>query len=99
VRPSILRPVVDNLNRIYGSSDEQYAIRLLKLAEEAGEAAQAFIGCTGQNPRKGFSHTRDDVASELCDVIITAAVALHGFTEAPDELLAHRIRAAIELHA
>lgn len=99
MQPSVVRPIVDSLNRRYGSTDDQLAIRLLKVAEEAGEAAQAFIGCTGQNPRKGFSHSRDDVALELCDVILTAMVALHGVADSPDELLARRIRAAIKLHA
>lgn len=41
-----------------------------------------MIGATGQNPRKGVSHTWDDVRSELCDVVITAMVALR--TLAPD---------------
>lgn len=58
-------------------------MRLLKVTEEAGEAAQAYIGFTGQNPRKGITHDRGDVADELCDVIVTAMVALHSFTEMP----------------
>ncbi|MFJ9851513.1 MazG-like family protein [Streptomyces sp. NPDC101150] len=55
-------------------------LRILKLSEEAGEVAQAVIGATGQNPRKGHSHTWDDVQSELCDVIVTAMVALRTLT-------------------
>ena len=51
-------------------------LQILKITEEAGEVAQAVIGATGQNPRKGHSHTWDDVQNELCDVIITAMVAL-----------------------
>lgn len=50
--------------------------QILKVTEEAGEVAEAVIGATGQNPRKGFSHTWDDVAVELCDVVISALVAL-----------------------
>jgi hypothetical protein len=38
------------------------------------------IGATGQNPRKGTTHTWDDVQSELCDVVITALVALRTLT-------------------
>lgn len=54
----------------------QRVLQCLKLSEEAGEVAEAVIGVLGQNPRKGFSHTWDDVAAELCDVVITAMVAL-----------------------
>ncbi|MHB9850742.1 MazG-like family protein [Streptomyces krungchingensis] len=55
-------------------------LRILKLSEEVGEVAQAVIGATGQNPRKGTTHDWDDVQSELCDVVITALVALRTLT-------------------
>ncbi|MCL6732676.1 MazG-like family protein [Streptomyces neyagawaensis] len=61
---------------------ELLLLRLLKLQEEVGEVAEAVIGVTGSNPRKGTTHTWDDVRAELCDVIITAMVALR--TLAPD---------------
>jgi NTP pyrophosphatase (non-canonical NTP hydrolase) len=61
-------------------TDHETAMRLLKLVEEAGEVASAYIGMTGQNPRKGVTHTRQDVADELCDVAITALVALATIT-------------------
>jgi NTP pyrophosphatase (non-canonical NTP hydrolase) len=51
-------------------------LQILKITEEAGEVAEALIGVTGQNPRKGYSHSWQDVESELCDVVITAMVAL-----------------------
>jgi NTP pyrophosphatase (non-canonical NTP hydrolase) len=51
-------------------------LRIMKLTEEAGEVTQAVIGTLGQNPRKGVTHTWDDVQAELCDVILTAMVAL-----------------------
>lgn len=63
-----------------GRTDHETAMRLLKLVEEAGEVASAYIGMTGQNPRKGVTHTRQDVADELCDVAITALVALATIT-------------------
>jgi NTP pyrophosphatase (non-canonical NTP hydrolase) len=63
-------------------------LRMLKLTEEVGEVAQAVIGATGQNPRKGDSHTWDDVRSELCDVVITALVALRTLTPQPDQVFA-----------
>jgi NTP pyrophosphatase (non-canonical NTP hydrolase) len=59
---------------------EGMLLRMLKLSEEVGEVAEAVIGATGQNPRKGVSHTWDDVQSELCDVVITALVALRTLT-------------------
>ncbi|QYX80570.1 MazG-like family protein [Streptomyces akebiae] len=59
---------------------EGLLLRMLKLQEEVGEVAQAVIGATGQNPRKGTTHTWDDVGSELCDVVITALVALRTLT-------------------
>jgi hypothetical protein len=37
----------------------------------------------GQNPRKGLTHSRADVADELCDVIVTAAVALASIVDDP----------------
>ncbi|MBR7837972.1 MazG-like family protein [Actinospica durhamensis] len=56
--------------------DTKTILQILKITEEAGEVAEALIGVTGQNPRKGFSHSWQDVEHELCDVIITAMVAL-----------------------
>lgn len=46
--------------------------RLAKLSEETGEVIAAYIGATGQNPRKGVTHTTDDVLAELLDVAVTA---------------------------
>ncbi|WP_328317176.1 MazG-like family protein [Streptomyces sp. NBC_00388] len=59
---------------------EETLLRILKLSEEVGEVAQAVIGATGQNPRKGTSHSWQDVEAELCDVIVTAMVALRTLT-------------------
>lgn len=49
--------------------------RLAKIGEEFGEVIAAFIGYTGQNPRKGVTHTRLDVLKELLDVAVTALAA------------------------
>tara|TARA_R110002051_G_scaffold314950_5_gene392672 strand:- start:5173 stop:5511 length:339 start_codon:yes stop_codon:yes gene_type:complete len=46
--------------------------RLAKISEENGEVIEAFIGATGQNPRKGLTHTMHDVLAELLDVAVTA---------------------------
>ena len=50
--------------------------RLAKITEESGEVIAAYIGATGQNPRKGITHTRQDVEEELLDVAVTALGAL-----------------------
>ncbi|CAM3236095.1 MazG-like family protein [Stackebrandtia soli] len=59
-----------------GRGDAELTCRILKLGEEVGEASSAWIGALGQNPRKGVTHTRADVAAELADVAITALVAI-----------------------
>ena len=56
--------------------DELVSLQLLKISEEAGEAAGAWIGALGSNPRKGVTHSRADVAAELADVVLTALVAI-----------------------
>ncbi|MGA5131366.1 MazG-like family protein [Streptomyces olivoreticuli] len=45
-------------------------MRILKLTEEIGEVAQAVMGATDYNPRKGATHTWQDVEAELCDVML-----------------------------
>ena len=55
--------------------------RLSKITEEAGEVIAAFIGATGQNPRKGVTHTIADVGDELLDVAITALGAYEHLTQ------------------
>ena len=55
--------------------------RLAKLTEESGEVIAAFIGATGQNPRKGVTHTIADVGDELLDVAITALGAYEHLTD------------------
>ncbi|MFB7594397.1 MazG-like family protein [Streptomyces sp. NPDC056160] len=72
-------------------SRETLLIRMLKLSEEVGEAAQAVIGATGQNPRKGTTHTWQDVEAELCDVVITALVALRTLTPDAREVFDHHL--------
>ncbi|MCX4557477.1 MazG-like family protein [Streptomyces phaeochromogenes] len=79
--------VVDWLDASNGTSAHETSMRLLKVTEEAGEVAQAYIGLQGQNPRKGTTHTPGDVATELVDVILAAMVALHEFHDDPATLL------------
>jgi hypothetical protein len=54
--------------------------RVAKVGEEFGEAIQALIGVTGQNPRKGVTHTMDDVVAELLDTALTAVCAVEHIT-------------------
>ncbi|GAA1968980.1 NUDIX domain-containing protein [Catenulispora subtropica] len=75
------------------NTDQALAVplRVLKVAEEAGEAAAALIGVSGQNPRKGTSHTTADLAAELCDVITAASVALASVVPDPEQVLKEHI--------
>ncbi|ONK13109.1 MazG-like family protein [Streptomyces sp. MP131-18] len=57
-------------------AEQRRLLQILKITEEAGEVAEAVFGATGQNPRKGHTHTWQDVEAEVCDVIITAMVTL-----------------------
>jgi NTP pyrophosphatase (non-canonical NTP hydrolase) len=55
--------------------------RISKVGEEYGEAVQAFIGYTGQNPRKGVINSREEVLEELADTALTAILAMQHFTK------------------
>lgn len=66
-------------------------LRVLKITEEAGEVAEAVHGAMGSNPRKGASHTWDDVQNELVDVILTGMVALVTITPDAPKIFAERI--------
>lgn len=74
-----------------GTTPHETSMRLIKLAEEVGEVSNAYIGMQGQNPRKGVTHQGADVADELCDVIVTAMVALHSFTDDPAGVFAAKV--------
>ncbi|XVU22154.1 hypothetical protein ACQPZJ_33450 [Actinoplanes sp. CA-054009] len=84
-------PAVDEARRWLdlnnGTLPLELTCRILKVTEEAGEAAAAWIGLLGQNPRKGVTHTRDDVAAELADVAFTALVAIASLGLDPHEAL------------
>lgn len=70
--------------------------RIAKVAEEHGEAVAAYIGATGQNPRKGVTHSLDDVTDELLDVALTALAAvehLRGHDGRAFDLLAAKLAA------
>lgn len=54
--------------------------RIDKIAEEYGEAIQAFGGVYGENPRKGVTHTIADVLTELLDAASAALGAYESLT-------------------
>lgn len=69
--------VLDANDAIRGLHPESVlAYRILQIAEETGEACKAFVGMVGHDPLKGVCSTLDDVTSELCNVVLTAIVAL-----------------------
>jgi hypothetical protein len=68
---------IDSAN---GDVAEDDAMRVMKIGEEYGEAVAAYIGMTGQNPRKGKTHTQADLCKELADIAITALCAIAHFT-------------------
>jgi NTP pyrophosphatase (non-canonical NTP hydrolase)/predicted kinase len=70
-----------------GTAPTEIGLRILKIVEEAGEAAAAWIGTTGQNPRKGVTHEVQDVVDELGDVAFTALVAAASLGHDPHEVL------------
>ncbi|MEO3767303.1 MazG-like family protein [Streptomyces sp. B8F3] len=67
-------------------------LRILKIGEEYGEVAGAVHGLLGSNPRKGKTHTIDDVCEELCDVIVTSMVALASISDDADQVFTRRLR-------
>jgi NTP pyrophosphatase (non-canonical NTP hydrolase) len=78
----------DWLDAANGTGEHELTCRILKVTEEAGEAAGAWIGVLGQNPRKGVTHLREDVAAELADVAITALVAIESLGFDAEKVLA-----------
>ena len=79
-------------------SEAQTWARLAKITEEAGEVVAAYIGATGQNPRKGVTHSTADVEAELLDVAITALAALEhlrGHDERSLDLLGDKLEATL----
>ncbi|MEY9848297.1 NTP pyrophosphatase (non-canonical NTP hydrolase) [Streptacidiphilus sp. BW17] len=66
-------------------------MRLMKLSEEVGEVAQAVSGAMGTNPRKGQTNDWDHVENELCDVILTAMVALQTVNPNAGKVFATRL--------
>lgn len=71
------------------------AMRVAKVFEEAGEAMQALIAYHNVNPRKPPG-SLGDVIKELCDVALTAKVAIENFGADADAALATRERQVLD---
>lgn len=89
----------DTVDRLVGWLDDastlppetERLLRVMKLSEEVGETTQALAGALGTNPRKGVTHTWQDVEAELCDVILTAMVALTTLNPDARKVFAERL--------
>jgi NTP pyrophosphatase (non-canonical NTP hydrolase) len=77
-------------------NDHEITLRILKVVEEAGEAASARIDNLGQNPRKRQRKTARHIADELADVIITAAVAITSLGFDYNEVLGEKCQRVIQ---
>jgi len=71
-------------------------LRVLKIGEELGEVSEALMGALGANPRKGASHTWEDVQKELCDVAVTTLVALATLTPDAEKILDARLQHLVD---
>ncbi|MFI6530822.1 MazG-like family protein [Nonomuraea sp. NPDC050547] len=74
--PQHVAALLSWLNTANPPTEHEIAMRIMKIGEEFGEVVAAYIGVTGQNPRKGVSATPAELTGELCDVIIAAMAAL-----------------------
>jgi NTP pyrophosphatase (non-canonical NTP hydrolase) len=77
--------------------DVPMEVRILKLTEEVGEAAEAFMGVRGLNVRKGVCRSREDLLDELADVIITAAVAMSAVANGSADEAAQHLEQRLEI--
>jgi hypothetical protein len=91
------------LDAANGRDAHEVAARVMKITEEAGEATAAYLGVTGQNPRKGIAATGEDLAGELCDVVLAALIALAtvtgGTPHAESALARHVATRAVRLRS
>ena len=87
---------VESIANHYGKDrlDQREALsfQLHQLGSEMGEANSAFIGVTGANDRKGFSHTMDDLANEFGDIALTAMISLFFCADDPELVMQDTIR-------
>lgn len=95
----ISQELIDMINRLedhynrYGNGGLEN--QLIKIQEELGEASAAYIGWSGSNPRKGTTHNRHDIALELADVMVTAALGIVYTGHAVNTVLAQQMKKSI----
>lgn len=75
---------------------ERRLLRVLKIGEEFGEVSEALHGALGANPRKGMSHSWEDVRKELVDVAVTTFVALSTLTPDGEEEFDARLKHLVD---
>jgi NTP pyrophosphatase (non-canonical NTP hydrolase) len=83
---------LDDNDNMAWNPELRVALRVAKATEETGEVSAALIGVFAQNPRKGRTAEWSDVEAELCDVIITAMVALRSITPNAEQLFEENLR-------
>ncbi|MET8544682.1 MazG-like family protein [Kitasatospora sp. NPDC004799] len=72
-----VKSLADRLDSLSDAPYGQVVLgQALKLSEETGEVAEAVIGMLAMNPRKGASHTLEDVHAEACDAAVTALILI-----------------------
>ncbi|WP_311766726.1 MazG-like family protein [Streptomyces rhizosphaericus] len=81
----------DDENAVQGKSDVVPLLRVLKIGEEFGEVAEAILGVMGASHGKGASHMQEELHNELCDVILTAMVALASCTPDAQKVFEDRL--------
>lgn len=84
-----------DLDGLDQSSRYAEMMRVAKVAEETGEAMEAVIAYHNVNPRKGRGSI-DNVIKELCDVALTAKVAVESFGFSAELELEKREREVLE---
>lgn len=81
----------DDQDAAQGTPNVVTLLRVLKIGEEFGEVAEAMRGVMGTDPREGAPRTWEDVHNELCDVILTAMVALASCTPDAQKVFEDRL--------
>lgn len=97
-RASTVRSIADLLSALDGlDRTDRYVevLRVAKIVEEAGEAMEAMIAYHHVNPRKARGSI-DDVIKELCDVALSAKIAIESFGFDANDELAHREGGVLE---
>lgn len=94
--PQLTRRLTDAYGVKVTAEPVELQLRVMKIGEEFGEAIEALIGMVGWNPRKGVTHTLEDLEDELADVVITAWMALAAVSLTPDAVIDDRLAYVVE---